>query len=238
MRQILQQDAATRSLWKASWSFSLPTPLVRLNIKKEQPDPENLFSLIGPATEAVSGLTGSFREYWNPYCRGELELTMGYLTILRGWDVSHVDIAAMKAEVHDPDEGRMLIALFGSASNYRARRPGRDELPEIPSDADGLYGIFERTREPGDPRIVESELDRDIGHDPASRVDTAWRFLCGERFTGFREDRYEVLIQSFCSAENIGPYNRVVLGAPVWVGTPAPTPFVGGQRSLRRPKRF
>jgi len=141
-----------------------------------------------------------------------------------GWqDKSHVDIAAMKAE-RDSEDGRLLVALFGSASNYRGRKPQNDDLPEIPSDVDGLYGILERTRESWDPVIDNDFLDRDIGWDPAGRADTARR-LFDTRFTGFRQDRFDVLLQSFCQVEEVGPYARVIIGAPVWVATPRPHPM-------------
>ena len=69
---------------------------------------------------------------------------MGFMTVLMGWkDTSHVEIAAMKAEVSDPEAGKVLVALFGSASNYRGRKPTNDGMAEIPSDVDGLYGILE-----------------------------------------------------------------------------------------------
>jgi hypothetical protein len=48
----------------------------------------------------------------------------------------HVEIAAMKAEVSDAELGKVLVALLGSASNYRGRKPVSDELTEIPSDVD------------------------------------------------------------------------------------------------------
>ena len=157
---------------------------------------------------------------------------MGLMTVLMGWaDTSHVEIAAMKAEVNDPEAGRVLVALFGSASNYRGRKPVSDGLTEIPSDVDGLYGILDRTREPRDPEISNRYLDRDIGHSPSSRADTAFRLL-GERFTGFREGRFDLLMQSFCIDDSYEPYDLVILGAPVWVATPSPGPMYSGTDRL------
>ena len=56
---------------------------------------------------------------------------------------------------------------------HRGRKPVSYGSAEIPSDVDGLYGILERTRELADPQIDHYELDRDLGHTPDSRADTA-----------------------------------------------------------------
>ena len=66
----------------------------------------------------------------------------------------------MKAEVSDPEAGKVLVALFGSASNDPGRKPTNDGMAEIPSDVDGLYGILELKMEPKDPKIRYDYLDR------------------------------------------------------------------------------
>ena len=38
----------------------------------------------------------------------------------------------------------------------------------------------------------------------------------------FREGRFDLLMQSFCTDEDTKPYDLVVLGAPVWIATPEP----------------
>jgi hypothetical protein len=220
--QIAQQDQATRSRWRFR---GIPTPWGSLAFQKDEIDLSNNFALVRKATDAVRDNTATIEQGWGDYIRAELDLTMGLMTVLRGWaDTSHVEIAVMKAEVQDPEAGRVLVALFGSASNYRSRKPISDGMTEIPSDVDGLYGILERTREPRDPSIANNELDRDIGHSPSSRADTAVRLL-GQRFEGFSEGRFDVLLQHFCSDEDTKPYGRVILGAPVWVATPEPRPM-------------
>jgi hypothetical protein len=216
----VQQDEATRSRWRFS---GIPTPWGLLGLHKERLDRNNEFALCRQATEAVRDLTGTIAQGWADYIQAELDLTMGTLTVLMGWkDASHVEIAAMKAEMIVPEAGRVLVALFGSASNYRGRKPISDQLAEIPSDVDGLYGILDRTREPGDPEIRSDFLDRDIGHSPGSRTDTAVRLLNGSRFTRFHEDHFDVLIRVFCTDESTEPYDLVILGAPVWVATRSP----------------
>jgi len=224
VRQIVQQDEATRSRWR--FPVAIPTPWGPLGFQKDRIDRHNEYALCREATEAVRDNTSTITQSWGDYIRAELDLTMGFMTVLMGWaDTSHVEIAAMKAEVNHPEAGKVLVALFGSASNYRGRKPISDGLAEIPSDVDGLYGILERTREPKDPKIRYDYLDHDIGHSPNSRADTAIRLL-GERFTGFREGRFDLLIQSFCIDEDTDAYDLVILGAPVWVATPEPLPIL------------
>ena len=182
VRQIVQQDEALRPAWGLRRISILHGVL---GFQRREPDRDNEFALCRQATEAVRDLTGVIAQAWSPYIRTQCDLTMGFMTVHMGWKtVSNVEIAVMKAEVNDPKTGKVLVALFGSASNYRGR-PASDGLAEIPSDVDGLYGILERTRVSVDPQIDDRELDRDIGHSPESRADTAVSLL-RERFKGFR----------------------------------------------------
>ena len=216
--QIVQQDQATRSRWNLT---SVSTPWGGLGFQRNQVSERNELALCKQATKAVKDHTTTIAQGWGDYVRADFDLTMGTMTVLMGWvDRGHVPIAVMKSEVDDPEVGRVLVALFGSASNYRHIRPGSDR-GEIPSDVDGLYGILDRTREPRDPKIDDHYLDRDIGQSPAGRADTAIRLL-DQRFKGFREDRFDVLMKRFCTVEEIGGYDLVILGAPVWIATPLP----------------
>lgn len=219
VRQIVQQNEAPRSRWR------LALALRGVGLQRDRIDQSNEFALCREATKAVRDSTSTITQGWGEYIQAELDLTMGLVTVLRGWeDTTHVEIAAMKAEENDHEAGRVLVALFGSASNYRGMKPTDDGLAEIPSDVDGLYGILNRTRERGDPEILNQELDRDVGHSPSSRADTAVRLL-GNRFTGFREDRVKLLMQRFCTDETTEPYDLVILGAPVWVAVPPQSPM-------------
>ncbi len=222
MRQIVQQDQARRPAWRFR-TVSLLHGI--LGFQRDAPDRDNEFALCRQATEAVRDWTGTISKYGSPYIRAQCDLTMGFVTVHMGWETaSNVEIAVMKAEVNDPDIGKVLVALFGSASNYRGRKPVSDGSAEIPSDVDGLYGILERTRESADPRIDNYELDRDLGHSSDSRADTAVSLL-NDRFKGFKQRRLDVLMQTFCLAEDIEPYDLVILGAPIWVATPEPGPI-------------
>lgn len=220
VRQIVQQDEATRRRWR--FRFDFPTPVARVSIEREPLDRENEFVLCRKATVAVREQTSTLAQGYGPYIRAELDLTMGLVTPLMGWEGrDRVEIAAMRAEADDDEYGRVLVTLFGSASNYMGRKPVSDELAEIPSDVDGLYGILERTREPGDPLIENWRLDDDFGNSPTSRAEAAMRTV-GERFKGFREEHLDVLMVYFCGGGAVGPYGRVIVGAPIWVATPEP----------------
>ncbi|WP_035391445.1 DUF7019 family protein [Ferrimicrobium acidiphilum] len=222
VRQIVQQDQTYRLAWRLR-TISLLHGM--LGFQRDSPDRDNEFALCREATEAVRDLTGTISEYESSYIRAQVDLTMGFLTVHMGWQTtSNVEIAVMKADVNVPDVGKVLVALFGSASNYRGRRPVSDGSAEIPSDVDGLYGILERTRELADPQIDHYELDRDLGHSPDTRADTAVSLL-GQRFKGFEQRRLDVLMQRFCVAKDIEPYDLVILGAPIWVATPEPSPI-------------
>jgi hypothetical protein len=189
-------------------------------VHKRRVDFENIFALCNEATKLVEDETRSISDGWSEYILTTLDVSMGLVTVLMGWQgMSHVEIAAMKAEVDDPESGKIFVALFGSAANYEGRKPVPDELPEIPSDIDGLYGILNRVREPADPEIDDHYLDRDIAYDQDVRAQEAVGLLNGSRFEGGREGLFTVLIKRFIYSENIEPYNAVIVGSPVWIAT-------------------
>jgi hypothetical protein len=221
--EIVQQHEAMQSPWRAS--FSLNLKLAALGIRHRDLGYHNKFDLCRRATDAVRDHTGT-PELPGQYVRTKLAITPGLLTVLHGWDdQSHVDIAAMFSEDQIPDVGSVLIALFGSASNYVGRRPRDDGVNEIPSDVDGLYGILDRTREQADPRIAEHFLDRDPGHTSEGRVDIALG-LARDRFRGFERRRLDLLMRIFYCVDHYSAgrvhYDRVLIGAPVWAATPMP----------------
>jgi len=215
VRQIVDEDTAGRSRWRFS---GFPTPWGAIGLYREPVNRKNDFALVREATKIASDDTSTIAQGWGPYIRAELDLTIGIITVLGGWkDQWHVEIAAMKAEVVDPEVGRVFVAMFGSASNYLGRKPVADELAEVPSDVDGLYGILDRTREFEDPAIENYFLDRDLGYTPSSRAEIAERMLNGPRFRGIRSERFDVLMQSFSTDESTKPYDLVILGTPIWI---------------------
>lgn len=215
VRQIVDQDTAGRSRWRFN---GIPTPWGTIGLYREPVDRRNDFVLVREATKVASEYTSTIAQGYGPYIRTELDLTIGILTVLGGWKKQwHVEIAAMKAEVVDVEVGRVFVALFGSASNYLGRKPIQDDLAEVPSDIDGLYGILDRTRELDDPEIEDHFLDRDLGYTPSSRAEIAVQMLNGPTFRGLRSEKFDVLIQSFSTDESTKPYDLVILGSPVWI---------------------
>ncbi len=223
VREIVDEEASTDSRWKPT--VSITAPVASVGLKKDAIDTQNYFALAKEATKAVKEITSTIGQGYDGYVRAELDLTMGFVEVLMGWrHKSHVEIAAMRAEVDVPKVGKVFVGLFGSAANYRGRKPVPDKLPGIPSDVDGLYGILERTREPEDPEIEDHRLNRDLGHDRRSRADSAISLLNGPRFRGFREDHCDVLLYSYSPYDESKSYDLVVVGAPVWVAIPKPRP--------------
>lgn len=218
VRQIVQQQESTRrSRWKLS---GVSMPWASIAFQKDQIDWENDFEFRDKATAAVKDVTRTLSQGWGDYIRAELDMTMGFCRVSMGWkNVSPVEIAVMKAVVDDPESGRIYLGLFGSVSNYRFRKSVVDDLGDIPSDVDGLYGILDRAREEGDPEIEDYFLDRDIGQSPEGRVDTALRLLNGDRFAVRHSGRFDVLFKSFVFQPTTDPEGFVILGAPVWVAS-------------------
>jgi hypothetical protein len=77
--QIVQQDEATRSRWRFS---GIPTPWGPIGLHKKPLDRDNEFALCREATEAVRDLTSSITQPWREYIRAEVDLTMGFMTVL------------------------------------------------------------------------------------------------------------------------------------------------------------
>jgi hypothetical protein len=218
VKEIVQQHEATGPRYTKTWS--IPLRAIGLSIVRRDPDYLNLFDLTYRATKAVSKRTGSL-ESPSTYVRAELDIALGYLTVLMGWlDRSHVDIAAMMTIVEVPEAGSVLVGLFGSASNYVWRKPKDDGLGEIPSDVAGLYEILDRTAEDEDPTIDPERVTDEADVIPESRPDTVIRLL-SDRFKGFREQRVEILFQVFYRYDNFryagARFDRVLIGAPIWV---------------------
>lgn len=226
VKEIVQQHEATRPRVKVS--FSLPLRAIGLTLIRRDPDYLNLFDLTRRATEGIENLTGTV-EFPGKYVRSELDITPGYFTVLMGWrDRSHVDIAAMMTRTHVEDVGSVLVGLFGSISNYMWRVPKSEDFGEIPSDVTGLYEILDRTAENGDPTLDAERVEHEVDVIPESRADTVLRLL-GDRFKGFRRERLDLLIEVFYCFDDYSfggcHFDRVLIGAPVWVATPALRPL-------------
>lgn len=180
--EIVRQSEASRPRWRQTLSLNLK--VVSIGLTKGDLEYRNKYLLCRKATDAVRDRTGTLADP-GEYVRAELDIQMGYLTVLRGWqDRTHVRIAALLTVVPVNGLGSVLVALFGRESNYTWIRPRDNGLSEIPSDVDGLYGLLSSIREPSDPKIEEHFLDRDPGHNDYSRADLVVGLL-RDRYKGF-----------------------------------------------------
>ena len=221
--EIVQQAEAARTNRRLSASLNIQ--LLSLAVSKRDLDYRNKFLLCQEAAAAVADHTGSL-EFPGAYVRQEIELEMGFLTVLMGWKKkTHVTIASLLGTVPVDGVGQVLVALFGSDANYTWKRPKENDLSEIPSDVDGLYGLLDATREASDPEIEDHFLDRDPGHDDKSRVDLVVGIL-RDRYKGYKKVRLDVLAKVFYCVDEFSlgedHYDRVIIGSPVWAATPMP----------------
>lgn len=196
-----------------------------IGLTKGDLDYRNKYLLCRKATDAVADRTGTLADP-GEYVRAELDIRLGYLTVHRGWQHrTHVRIAALLTVVPVDGVGSVLVALFGSESNYTWVRPADNDRSEIPSDVDGLYGLLNATSEPIDPRIEEHFLEWDPDHNDYSRADLVVR-LIHDRYERFVERRLDVLAKVFHCVDDYSHggshYDRVLIGSPVWAATPVP----------------
>jgi hypothetical protein len=227
VNEIVQQSEATRGRWSPTLALNLK--VVSIGLKKRDIDYRNKYLLCRKATDAVRGRTGTLTDP-GEYIRAEFTIQMGYLTVLQGWlERTHVRIAAMFNEGTVAGIGSVLIALFGSESNYTWKRPVDDNDGNIPSDVDGLYGLLNATREPLDPTIAGHYLERDPGHNDYSRADLVVRLL-HDRYKDVTAGHLDVLAKVFHCVDDFScgnsHYDRVLIGSPVWAATPAPSPLI------------
>lgn len=220
---IVQQSEAARPRWQPTLLLNLK--IASIGLTKIDPGYRNKYLLCRKATEEVRDHTGTLA-HPGDLVRDEFELRMGYLTVHRGWqDRTNVRIAAMMNVVSVEGVGEVLVALFGSESNYVWKRPADSDRCEIPSDVDGLYGLLNATREPVDPPIESDFLDADPEHEDFSRADLVVRLL-EDRHEGFRVKLLDVLARVFYCIDDYSfaetHYDRVLIGSPVWAATPVP----------------
>jgi len=225
--EIVQEHEAagprTKTSYQVGWKALSRTR------ERRDPDYANPFELARRATENVKESTGTVA-YPGTYVCDEIDIAAGSLTVLLGWEeASHVKIAAMMGRHEDETAGHVLLALFGSMSNYSGRQPEAKVLPEIPSDVASLYVIIDRSSEPRDPSVERYRVEDESEINPRSRADSVIRLL-DHRFKGFRRERLEVLMKVFYVVDDYWyfreeHFDRVLIGAPVWARTPLPKPL-------------
>ncbi len=222
VREIVQQSEASKP--KVAYGVSVGVKAFSFQRRKRQPDYKNLFDLAKRAAEDVKDNTGTLVDP-GEYVRTEVDITMGTLTVLQGWEESHVTIAMMIADRANIDG--TLLALVGSVSNYRHRKQVKNAGGEIPSDVAGFYSILEQVQEPTDPRLHPEYVEDDRELSTESRVDVLLRLM--DRFRVISDARMDILARVFFTLTDYShwgdAYDRVILGAPVWVATPPPRPI-------------
>jgi hypothetical protein len=228
--EIVQQSEAARGPWRLALSLTLK--VVSIGLTKRDLDYRNKYLLCLKATEAVRDRTGTLADP-GEYVRTELDIQMGYVTVYRGWQHrTRVRIAAMFAVVPVAGIESVLVALFGSESNYTWKRPADNGDSGIPSDVDGLCGLLDATREPSDPQVTGHFLDWDPGHNDYSRADTVVRLL-HDRHESIGVRSLDVLAKVFYCFDDFSfgraHYGRVLIGAPIWAATPAPKSLLSPQ---------
>lgn len=226
VKEIVEQSEATRGRWRPR--FLLNLRVVSIGLAKGDIDYRNKYLLCRMATDAIRDRTGTLA-YPGEYVRTEIGIRMGYLTVHQGWrERTNVKIAAMLSVVSVGDVGSVLVALFGSASNYMWMRPANNDHNEIPSDVDGLYGLLNAASELSDPQIEEHFLEWDPRHDDRSRADLVVGVL-RDQYERFRGCRLDVLARVFHCIDDYSygglHYDRVLIGSPVWAATPGPSPL-------------
>lgn len=232
LKDLVKHEEATRSRYQFQPSISFKG--ISLGIRRRPVDIDNLYDLAGRSLQLVSDNTGGLESTWSPYVHATLDLRSGAFEPLMGWRGGYV--ACFQGEATTDEGARVFVALFGSASNWRVFRANDETLGGFtPSDMMGLYGLLDAVRETDDPeiglqeRIDELDLERE--HKLSEAIDFARR---GARPFGPR--RLCFLARRMMSAENYqtdeGSYDRVLIAAPLWIATPAPTPSPRGIPSI------
>ena len=179
-------------------------------------------------SQATTDNTSSLQQSWGVYIRAELLLSMGSIASHQGFKgTGHFEFAVITSSFDDAELGRVLVALFGSMSNYEHIRPVADEVGEIPSDVAGLYAILDRVLEPSDNEIHKMRIDEEFQFGKHERAEEIVRLLDGPRHGVFPKERFDVLFQSFFVEEQISPYDHVFVGSPIFIATPLPGSFSG-----------
>lgn len=226
--EIVQQDEAARSPFTTSAKLRLA--VLSMSFKKRKFDYANRFALARSATTAVEDITGTV-EAPGTYVRTTGDLLVCDFPVFMGWKESFSElVAAFVLDVAN-DVERNFVALFGSASNFLGYKARGESVGWTPSDFDGLYRLLDSSREPGDPEIDPDALREDDRHDEMSRMETARRIVRRSRpFVPLRRMDFLAKIHlHYHDVTVLGEhFDHFLVGAPVWVATPAPRSLYEG----------
>lgn len=233
LTDLFEHDEAVRTRWRGSFGFNLRFLFGQFN--RSDVDKTNLRALAKESSRLVSDNTGDLATP-GVYVRDRLELYAGEFEPLMGWTGGKV--ACYRGESFDDAGCRVLLALFGSASNVVGRRATEGSGDGFyPSDMHGLYSILDAARERADPEIqLDYRLD-DLQMSEQARVSEAISFVNG----GARQaiGAHDFLARVFFDVEKFEIdhrlVGRVIIGTPLWIATPRPQAFdniaeLGGAR--------
>jgi hypothetical protein len=222
LTDLFQHEEAARSKWRGT--FDLNVPFLGLHLQRRGPDPNNLRDLAMRSEAIVADQTGDV-SHPGYFIVGEFDAHHGVFEPHMGWRGG--EVACYRVETTTATDERVMVALFGSASNVIGRRRADEQSEFYPSDATGLYSLLDAARERDDP-----EVDLDYRWDDATmsneaRADTAIMFSRegATRRLGtvrFLARVFQVIDSSEFRDESV---DRVIIGAPLWVATPEPRPF-------------
>jgi hypothetical protein len=221
LTDLVQHDEATRS--RRAWTFDVNLRFLGLHRQRRVPDLANLRDLAARSLEIVEDNTGNI-DVPGYFVHDQMELRQGVFSPHMGWPDGHI---ACYYGVSSTD-GATFVALFGSATNVVGRRRANadNQGSFYPSDAAGLYALLDVIRERDDPEIdLDYRLD-DHAMSDESRAERAVMFA--KRGASGAARPLEFLARVYLDVQNYSfgedVYRRVVVGAPLWIATPRPTP--------------
>ncbi|MBN9608072.1 MAG: hypothetical protein J0I11_01980 [Actinobacteria bacterium] len=223
LRELAQQDDATRSRWRASGE--LTAVFGHVNISRPERDNTNLYMLAQRSEKLVSDHTTRdlTQAYSGQYLRTQLPLRFGIFEPHMGWAGGKV--AYYLAEVQD-DAKRFVVALFGSAANVVGNRDTGGS-GYYPSDMRGLYTLLYLVRDPSGPGMDPPDYLWDDGR-PYDEVRASAAVTLARRSAKGTPEQLDFLARLFVSVEDLdlgnGTAGKVLVGAPLWVATPKPQP--------------
>ncbi|HEY5271826.1 MAG TPA: hypothetical protein VIJ34_01180 [Acidimicrobiales bacterium] len=124
VKEVVDQEVATHTRWRPSFSASLPHSL-SVSASKDRIDSANEFALIRETTKYLKEVTGGIDDLWewSEYVAVEIELEfeLGVVQVHSGWEgTRNEDIAVMRSVLQTPEGGTTLVALFGSTAGRHA----------------------------------------------------------------------------------------------------------------------
>jgi hypothetical protein len=229
LTDVIKNDEASRGR-RLKLSTRVGLSPVTVDIGATESDRTSMQAFARRAVDLVSDHTTDLdADPAGPYVMCRVALRFGLFEALMGWPGGTV---ACYAGEHTTVAGeRVYLALFGSGSNVVGFRDA-DGTGYYPSDLDGLYALLDLVREDDDPAIDYDYRWDDARYNDQVRAETAVKFADGGARTPI--GAHDMLARIFVEVEHLRVNDqfagRVLVGTPLWVATPHPTPLGAGQR--------